>query len=151
VCRNSGGCNRAGVVDVALESTDPFAQLHEHRRSRGGSLYPRLMLVPSNRPADAITAVGFVPAELDVGAVSAVLRSWEERFGAVAVELGPSEISLSVPAFPTTAEQALLIAAEQHALAPWQDAGRPGALRERAQGLLGDTTRPRLWECAFTD
>jgi hypothetical protein len=140
----------AEATEVSLDRPDPFVQLHEHRRSVAGSLDPRLMLVPCNRPADAITAVGFDPVGVDVADVSAVLRSWEERFGAVAVELEPSVISLSVDAPPRTEEQALLIAAEQHALAPWEDAGRPGALLERARVLLGDATPPRLWECAFT-
>jgi Domain of unknown function (DUF4253) len=139
----------AEASEVSPERRDPFVQLHEHRRSVGELLDPRLMLVPCNRPADAITAVGFDPEDLHVADVSAVLRSWEERFGAVAVELDPSVISLSVEAPPRTEEHALLIAAEQHALAPWEDAGRPGALLERARGLLSDTTQAHLWECGF--
>jgi Domain of unknown function (DUF4253) len=55
-----------------------------------------------------------------------VLRSWEERFGARVVAVGFDTLDLSVAAPPTTADQALGIAAEHHAFCPdnvWQGSG----------------------------
>lgn len=52
----------------------------------------RLLLVPCNRPADSITQLGGIAAEVDPPQCSAILRSWEERFGAVPIEVAPSRI-----------------------------------------------------------
>jgi hypothetical protein len=49
-----------------------------------------LMLVPANRPADAIGITGMQQSGVmsDV-AIDAVVRSWEERFGAIVTAVGP--------------------------------------------------------------
>src|SRR6266536_1040873 len=45
----------------------------------------RLMIVPCNRPADCVALIGGLAVEADTAGISAVIRSWEERFGAVLV------------------------------------------------------------------
>jgi hypothetical protein len=95
-----------------------------------------LLLVPCNRPADAITTLGGLGGELDPSVISAVLRSWEERFSATAYELAPDLVILSVAAPPATREHALLVAAEHMAFCPPDESGAPGALQKVANGLV---------------
>jgi hypothetical protein len=110
---------------------DPFQTADE-----AGAEEARLLLVPCNRPADAITMLGGVGAEVEGPVISAVLRSWEERFSATAYEVAPGIVKLAVAAPPTTEEHALLVAAEHMAFCPPDDGGTPGALRNVARGLL---------------
>ena len=96
---------------------EPFGDTLEASldQSPGG---PYLMLVPVNRPADVLAVLGqettvyFRDAEL-----SAVLRSWEERFGAVVTTLGAGTVGLVVGA-PPRDEQVHRLAAEHATLAP---------------------------------
>ena len=64
----------------------------------------RLGLVPASRPADVLSLTGFVgltnrgtPAEF-----TAVLRGWEERFGAVLYEVGFADVRVLVTRPPRT-------------------------------------------------
>lgn len=89
-----------------------------------------LGLVSCRRPADAIGVAGWLgainrrtPAE-----VSAVLRSWEDRFGAIPVGLGFATLTLVVSRPPITRDDALRVAAEVAALCPdalWQPESLP--------------------------
>jgi hypothetical protein len=99
-----------------------------------------LLLVPCNRPADAITMLGGLAAEVEAPIISAVLRSWEERFFATAYEVAPDLVKLAVEAPPTSEEHALLVAAEQMAFCPPDDGGVPGALRKVAKTLVTSET-----------
>lgn len=76
-----------------------------------------LALVPVERPADVLSAIGwtgavnsFMPAEL-----TPYLRSWEERFWTVPVALGFDTLHLAVRRAPADAEAA---AAEVYAFCP---------------------------------
>lgn len=114
----------------------------------------RVLLVPCSRPSDAITALGGLACETAPPLISAVLRSWEERFAAVACAVMPSAVGLSVAAPPLTMDHALILAAEHHSFCPREDAGRPGALRRLAGELLGDPRAPSntaTWEIAWHD
>ena len=105
-----------------------------------------LVLVPVDRPADAMTVMGTFPTEtLSDERISAVLRSWEDRFGAVLTALGPGEIAVSVPSPPEGTEQTLRIAAEHFALGQGNTA--PAALPEYARGLEGAT----VWRLGWPD
>jgi hypothetical protein len=81
----------------------------------GGLPSARLGLVPANRPADVLALVGYngtinrygTPAGL-----SAVMRSWEDRFGAVLLEVGFSHIRLLVQRPPRSLAAARAAAAE---------------------------------------
>ncbi|MEZ6038119.1 MAG: DUF4253 domain-containing protein [Planctomycetota bacterium] len=79
----------------------------------------RLGLVAVTRPADVLAALGWSGAcnhHDDPGELSAVLRSWEDRFGAVLVGVGFDTVTLAVSRPPRTVEQALPIAAELFAI-----------------------------------
>jgi len=85
----------------------------------------QLGLVSCRRPADAVALAGWPGAVNVTGAaqVSAVLRSWEDRLGAVLVGLSFATITLLVTRPPTTEEDALRVAAEVAAFCPdalWQ-------------------------------
>ncbi|MFC8345800.1 DUF4253 domain-containing protein [Streptomyces sp. NPDC057280] len=97
----------------------------------GGPLKdPRPALVPARRSADIPAVIGWMgPAnhEGDVARLSAVLRSWEDRFGIRVVALGFDQLIVSVATPPTTLDEALAVAAEHFAFCPdniWQ--GAPG-------------------------
>jgi hypothetical protein len=86
----------------------------------------RLGLVAATRGADAITVAGWegpVNFENDTAKLSAVLRSWEDRFAARVIGVGFAELYLSVAAPPADHATALHIAAEHFAFCPdnvWQ-------------------------------
>lgn len=99
----------------------------------------RLGLVPAARGADALAVAGWSgPANYhDTGEIAAVVRSWEERFGARVVGVDFSTLYLSVAAPPTTQRHARQVAAEHFAFCPdnvWQGAG---TLAVYADQLLG--------------
>jgi Domain of unknown function (DUF4253) len=79
----------------------------------------RIGLVPADRAADALALIGFpgtgtrygTPAEL-----TCVLRSWEDRFGAVLLEVGFAGIRLLVQRPPRSRPAALALAAEHFAV-----------------------------------
>lgn len=80
----------------------------------------RLGLVRCRRPADAVALIGWQGAinRRSAEEVSAVLRSWEDRFGVVLAALGFATLTLLVP-HPTADEsEALPLAAELAALCP---------------------------------
>jgi hypothetical protein len=112
-----------------------------------GQLTPpaRIGVVPAGRPADVLVRLGWdgtcnrgwTPAH-----VSAVLRSWEDRFGARLYEVGFAEIRLLVSRPPATLEAALPIAAEHVAFC--DECGRMGL---RHVNMLADTlVGNRFWD-----
>lgn len=82
---------------------------------------PQVLLVPSTRPADVTAHLGWRgPANhnLDGGDVSAVLRSWESRYGAVLTGLGFNTLVLSVAEPPTEPMEVRQVMHEIHAFCP---------------------------------
>jgi hypothetical protein len=138
------------------DDVDPFGRLAQEAP---GGARGRLVLVPCNRPADALTALGHAQSIIPVATISAVLRSWEVRFAAVVVRLGPSTTTLTVGAPPTELEHALQLAAEIYAIT--ERTAHAGALRELAESLLDRPERagataspaisPRLWQLVFRE
>jgi hypothetical protein len=92
-----------------------MAQLHEALRS----LPPApIGLVPAARPADVLPAVGWSSTDQFQTPlpIAAILRSWEARFGARLLTVGPgAQIQLLVERPPRTTEAAQAIAAEHFA------------------------------------
>ena len=81
----------------------------------------RIGLVAADRPADVITVLGWqgaVNAHQDTAPLSAILRSWEERFGAEAVQIGFDTLTLVVERPPMSRDHALAVAAEHFAFCP---------------------------------
>lgn len=105
----------------AAQSTgdaDAFADRYVSENDDGTS---RIMLVPAARGADVLTAVGWhgpVNYTEDMELLSAVLRSWEDRFGARLVEIGFDTLHLSVASPPAAKDDAELLAAEHFAFCP---------------------------------
>jgi hypothetical protein len=101
---------------------------------------PRLALAPVRRSADIPAAIGWSGAvnyEDDTGRLCAVLRSWEDRFGARLVALTYGELFLSVAAPPTTPAEAEAITDEHSAFSP----DTTDDLTEYAERLIGS----RIW------
>lgn len=77
-----------------------------------------MLLAPAARGADLITSVGWlgpVNKTNRMAPMSAMLRSWEDRFGALVVGVGFDTLQLSVAAPPITSEHAQQVAAEHWA------------------------------------
>jgi hypothetical protein len=100
----------------------------------------RLGVVVADRPADIPAVLGWI------GAVgyrwtpierSAILRSWEARFGATLLELGFDEMSIVLEDPPLSMDEALPIAAEHFAFCPEAVRRRAGTLRQWAENLVG--------------
>jgi Domain of unknown function (DUF4253) len=75
----------------------------------------RIGLVPAPRPADVLALVGFNGTANRYGPpapLAAVLRSWEQRFGAALLEVGFGHIRLLVQRPPRTLPAARAAAAE---------------------------------------
>ncbi len=111
----------------------------------------RLGLVATGRGADAVTVAGWMgPMNYfgDTAQLSAVLRDWEDRFGARVVGVGFATLVLSVAAPPATHEEALAVAAEHFALCPdniWQ--GDPSqTLSGYAERLVDDHSWVFWWD-----
>ena len=82
----------------------------------------RIGLVAADRPADVPAAIGWLgltnlPLDNKLLNLCAVLRSWEDRFGAVLIDVGFAALRLLVERPPRTLEAAERIAAEHFALA----------------------------------
>ena len=75
-----------------------------------------LLLVPVNRPADVVSVLGAALTGFDTDDdLTAVLRSWEERFGAVPVAVGAGTLDVAVGAPPRDKDQAVRLAYEHYA------------------------------------
>jgi hypothetical protein len=111
----------------------------------------RLGLVATGRGADAVTVTGWdgpVNHVDDTAEISAVLRDWEDRFGARVVGVGFATLLLSVAAPPTTIEEALPVAAEHFAFCPdnvWQGHA-PQTLAGYANRIMNDHSWTFWWD-----
>ena len=80
----------------------------------------RIGLVAADRPADVLAVIGWeclYPRGESLLPLTAVLRSWEDRFGAQLVDVGFADLRLLVERPPPTLEAAQRLAAEQVVLA----------------------------------
>lgn len=106
-------------------------------------------LAVASRPADVLPVVGWMglimenPDALDM---AAVLRSWEDRFGARLIQFGPGgTIKLLVERPPRTLDGALALAAEHYAFSHESQAV-PHSVRRIAPALLGAPTWWLWWD-----
>jgi Domain of unknown function (DUF4253) len=112
-----------------------------------GSLPPApIGLVPARRPADVLPTVGWrtidrFPTSLPI---AAVLRSWEARFGARLLDVGPgAQIRLLVERPPRSAEAAQRVAAEHFAFCD-ESAGQ--GLHD-IPGIAASLVDAPVWTC----
>ncbi len=108
-----------------------------------------LGLVAADRSADALTIMGWQGAlhhnEWMVP-MAAVVRSWEDRFGARVVSVGFNTLDLSVAAPPVDAEHALQVAAEHWAFCPDNVVQGPGDLQGYAEQIIGAHAWSFWWD-----
>ncbi|MHC3473218.1 DUF4253 domain-containing protein [Streptomyces sp. 7R007] len=143
-----------GLADAPALVADPDTRAAEVADSLTGGRpwfkWPHLALVPARRSADIPTAVGWTaPAhyEQDVARLSAVLRSWEDRFGIRVVGLGRDHLFLSVAAPPADAAEAEAVAAEHFAFCPYSVLQRTDdTLTPYAQALVGEREWSFWWD-----
>src|SRR5262249_60396920 len=78
----------------------------------------RIGLVPASRSADVLPLIGWTPSDQsDALPIAAVVRSWEERFGARLLEIGFAEIRLLVHRPPRSLDAAQRVAPHHWAFA----------------------------------
>jgi hypothetical protein len=146
--------------DEALDDLHPFGRefpgLSPSPRSAPNSaalrevvskLSGRLGLVSVPRPADAVTVMGWMGAVNhldDVGALSAVLRSWEDRFNAFLVSVSFDTITMAVGNPPTTVADATAVAAEHFAACSDVVYQGAGSIEAYAAELI-DNSEWTLW------
>jgi hypothetical protein len=113
----------AAGQDQALTEAELAGSLGWLRQARVG-------LVPASRPADVLAVVGYNGTVNRYGTpeqLSAALRSWEDRFGAVLVEVGFDHIRMLARRPPCTLPHAQAVAAELWAMCDeFWPAGKPG-------------------------
>jgi Domain of unknown function (DUF4253) len=85
---------------------DPFAAVNVLPRPRW------LLLVSCNRPADVGAVLDSVHSSIPHPVLTGLLRSWEERFGMIPVQIDAASVTLHISAPPTTLEQAEALVAE---------------------------------------
>ena len=134
-----------GVVPIDnpwLPGTGPLAPF--------GAAFPGLAPPPAG-PGPETDAL---PMVLPAAEVSAVLRSSEDRFGAIFVGIGFATMTLLVTRPPTEADDALRLAAEVAAFCPdalWQPGGQwPYEPREATLDALSRSlVRGGVWRLSF--
>lgn len=112
---------RLGEVDWSRHRST-FASAHELAADLAP--YSDLAVVDARRPADVPMALGWAGMcnypDRDLVGACAVLRSWEERFGALLVHMSFSTLRLAVARPPRTPAESELVAAEHFAFCPDQ-------------------------------
>ena len=86
------------------------------REAHGATPQARIGLVAADRPADVLLVIGWaglVNCGESLLELTAVLRSWEDRFGARLIDVGYADLRLLVERPPRTLQAAQHIAAEQ--------------------------------------
>jgi hypothetical protein len=137
-------------------AVDPFGEIAQ------GSLFDApppggwiMMLVPVNRPADVYSVLRPRATEYwSDDALTAILRSWEERFGVSVTALSPSSLELAVAAPPRDDDQAHRLSAEQAAFAPEDDGMTDLAVhaqRLRANRIIQGVASAHYWVFGWPD
>lgn len=116
-----------GLAPTPAAVTDPDVIAEQYARSfMERNPHARLGLVTAARDADALAKCGWtgpVNYDNDTATFAAVVRDWEDRFGARVVGVGFSTLYLSIATPPTRTDDALAVAAEHFAFCPdalWQ-------------------------------
>ena len=140
-----------GLAPPGTRGADPDQHAIDLATAPGGAVAltgvdepPYLGLVPSGDGAGAISACGWwtkggAPPEL-----TAIVRSWQERFGARLCSLSKSTLYLAVAWPPATLEHARRVAAEHWAFCP--DIGSFEGFDEYAEGLVAAQVWSFYWE-----
>ncbi|MBX7083224.1 MAG: DUF4253 domain-containing protein [Nannocystaceae bacterium] len=133
-----------GLADATRGPEDPAAFTLAIGAHAG-----RLGVVGVTRPADVVAALGWqgpVNHYGDMGALAAVLRSWEDRFGATVIGIGFDTLTLAVTRPPRSLDHAHRIAAEHMAVCMDCIYQGSGTIDEHAHSLVGATTWSFWWD-----
>jgi hypothetical protein len=133
-----------GLASASASSPDPEA-LDAVLAGRRG----HLGLVAVTRPADVLAVLGWqgpINHFHDMAMLCAVLRSWEERFGAYLIEVGFDTITLAVTRPPATKQHATEIAAEHFAICSDCIYQGSDTIEEHAENLLGSSSWSFWWD-----
>ena len=120
---------------------------------------PVLLLVPVNRPADVVSVLGAQLTQFDTDdELTTVLRSWEERFGAVPVAVGAGTLDVAVGAPPRARDQAVRLAYEHYAfnsqddtISGFDDLPRVAEYLRGAERDPEQFRTPGLWRFGWMD
>jgi uncharacterized protein DUF4253 len=108
-----------------------------------------LGLAAASRGADVLAVMGWQGAVNHnkwTAPLAAVVRSWEDRFGARVIRLGFNTLDLSVAAPPATTEHALHVAAEHWTFCPDNILQGPGTLADYAEEIRGKNFWSFWWD-----
>lgn len=103
---------------------------------------PYVGLVPAIDGAAAIAVCGWPASAVDLAETAAVVRSWQERFGATVCALGINTLALTVARPPESLEEARLVAAEHFAFRK----AATGDFEEYAKSLIHGQTWFFWWD-----
>jgi hypothetical protein len=139
----------AGVLGISLAPAENGKLSMAECQQILGSLPPApIGLVPARRPADVLPTVGWrttgrFPTSLPI---AAVLRSWEARFGARLLDVGPgAQIRLLVERPPRSTEAAQRVAAEHAAFCD----ERAGQERHDIAAIAASLVDAPVWTCRW--
>jgi uncharacterized protein DUF4253 len=142
------GTRWPGLAEASDDGQEPgeFADQFVRNHDDGTS---RIVLVPAARSADVVTALGWqgpLNFNEDMAPFSAVMRSWEDRFGARLIQLGFDTLALTVAAPPVSARHAERVGAEHFAFCPDNVVQGPGTIRSYAAQLPGNDLWSFWWD-----
>ena len=89
-----------------------------------------LLLVRAARPADAIAEIGWETSGLGTAEASAILRSWEDRFGWFVYSVGPSSLEVRTSSTELQDDEIFALAAEIYAVSPGLGEDEQWSLRD---------------------
>jgi hypothetical protein len=142
------GSTFPGLAPAGPETDAVAVELRAGGRARIG-------LVSCRRPADAVALIGWTGAinVRPATELSAVLRSWEDRYGAMLVGLGFATMTLLVSRPPTDIDDAVQLAAEVAAFCPdalWQPEEQwPYEPRNATVGAMSRSLMEPVWRLWF--
>lgn len=107
----------------------------------------RLMLVPTTRPADVLGRLGWLGAVNHHRAadLTAVLRSWEDRFGTVPVLVGFDTLHTLSAAVPDAGDDLARLAAEHYGFCPDSIDDGPDDVAAYADQIAGSKSWTFWW------
>jgi Domain of unknown function (DUF4253) len=99
---------------VAWATIEPVPEPYTVWAALSAQRPTRIGLAVADRPADVLVRIGWTGGDAYPLPIAAVLRSWEDRFGARLLQIGFDRIRILVQRPPRTADAALRVAAEHY-------------------------------------
>jgi hypothetical protein len=154
-----------GLADAQPTGTesqvgDPFVLVNDDAQRDAWDPERCLLLVPCRRPADVLAVLGWDFSQMPYPIMTALLRSWEERFAAVPVQIDPSTIVLNVGRPPQQKAQAERLVAEFAAVCEfevredvddWLHWTAAALLPDSPVAPLADNLSPTHWRISFQE